>query len=209
MTELLTLHAVRLAGLADEEAVLDRALLGDQRVREALQLASADGLVQHLTVGEHGGWVLTAGGSSHLGSLLAQEVDGADAHGVLAATLEEFEVINGPFVKRVARWQLRSTSGVARGFDSADDAAVAALLAGLAESGAELRRVLADLTPVLPRFGRYPAQFAAALERAHLEGLRWITGVGRLSCHTVWAEVHQDLLSSLGRTRSTESAGQP
>ncbi|USQ81296.1 hypothetical protein NF556_06525 [Ornithinimicrobium faecis] len=199
--ELLILQAVRLTGVADEGAVLDRALLGEHQVREVLEQAAADGLVEQFRLADVGGWVLTESGSVQVARLLSQEVQAADARAVLSAALERFEQINGPFVERVAQWQLQSTLATTTGFGGADDAAVGALLADLTQSGDDLRSALADLVVALPRFGRYPFQFSAALDRARGEGLRWVTGVGLLSCHAVWAEVHQDLLSSLGLAR--------
>ncbi len=200
-TELLVLQAVRLAGVADRDAILDRAFLAEEQVERILATASATGRVEWFTFGDGSGWILTEAGSDYLATLLADDVSGHDATAVLEATLAGFEPLNAQFVAAVTQWQLVSTAGTTTGFGAADPDHAEQLLGFLTGLGAQLRDVLAELTRALPRFGRYPAQYAAALGRAHQDGLGWVTGVGILSCHVVWAELHQDLLASLGRSR--------
>ncbi|WP_114855017.1 hypothetical protein [Brachybacterium sp. YJGR34] len=193
--ELLTLQALRLAGYADEEGVADRALLRAADLRAVLAAARDAGHVESMSVGGSSGWLPTEHGLEHLRGLLAAEADRDGGRPVLDTAAARFEEINGPFVETVSRWQLRSTAA-----GSAEDAPEE-LLAPLGEHGAALRSVLADLVAIRPRFGRYPAQYDLALRRARTEGLGWVTGVGILSCHVVWAELHQDLLSSRGCSR--------
>lgn len=197
---LLVLQAVRLAGVAGLDAILDRALIDDRDADRVLSAAAASEEVEWFSFGDSSGWIITEAGSARLAALLRDESAGAPA-AVLASTLEAFEPLNGQFVGLVSQWQLRSTSAVAGGFGAAEVEEAAHLLDELAVVGSQLRETLAGLIRVLPRFGRYPAQYASALEQARHEGLRWVTGVGLLSCHVVWAELHQDLLSSLGRGR--------
>lgn len=200
-SELRVLQAVRLAGVADIDGVLHRALLAPEEAGRILVEAQATGRVERFAFGDTSGWVLTEAGSARLATLLSDEAAGHGGRAVLEATLDGFEPLNARFVGAVSRWQLESTSATATGFGTAAADEVDALLTSLTAIGSDLRDVLADLVRALPRFGRYPAQYAAALQRATDEGLRWVTGVGLLSCHCVWAELHQDLLCSLGRDR--------
>jgi hypothetical protein len=205
LPELLVLQAVRLAGVADRDAILDRAFLAEEQVERILATATATGRVERFTFGNSSGWILTEAGSAYLATLLADDVARHDAAAVLEATLAGFEPLNAHFVAAVTQWQLLSTAATTTGFGAADAEPdphhAEQLLGSLTGLGAQLRDVLAELTRALPRFGRYPAQYAAALGRAHQDGLGWVTGVGILSCHVVWAELHQDLLASLGRSR--------
>ena len=205
-TELLVLQAVRLAGVADTDAVLDRTFLSDEAAARVLAEVDSLGAVEQFSFGDTSGWLITEAGSARLATLLSDEVASRDATAVLVATLDAFEPLNDRFVGLVSRWQLESTSSASTGFGSTGTAEVDELLTSLTSVGADLRATLADLTRALPRFGRYPAQYAAAVDRARHDGLRWITGVGLLSCHVVWAELHQDLLSSLGRDRLDDRA---
>lgn len=199
-SELLVLQAVRLAGVADIDAICDRAFVGDDEADRLLAEASAAGRVERFAFGDSSGWIITEAGATRLAELLRAEVDRRDAGTVLAATLAGFEPLNGRFVGLVSRWQLQSTSSATTDFGAADTA-VEELLTSLTSIGRELRAILDDLIGVLPRFGRYPAQYAAAMDRAGRDGLQWVTGLGMLSCHVVWAELHQDLLAALGRDR--------
>lgn len=196
--ELRTLQSVRLAGIAEADALEDRALLTDENLSAALAEASGRGLIQRGGFADLQGWVITDRGQAELVAMLAAEVTGSGAGPVLAATLERFEAINARFVEVVSGWQLRERPG--------NLVEVASLLPTLAELGDRLAETLAELVPLLPRFGRYPAQYRLALRRAESEGERWISGLGIPSCHVIWAELHQDLLSTAGRSREGSRA---
>lgn len=200
-SELLVLQGVRLAGVADRDAILDRAFVSEDEVDRILRMATATNLVERFVFGETSGWIITETGSSRLATLLNSEVASHTASSVLEATTTAFEVVNEQLVGLISRWQLDSSSSTGAGFGTAGQPEINELLRSLASIGARLRETLAELVRTLPRFGRYPAQYAAALDRAGTDGLRWVTGVGLLSCHVVWAELHQDLLSTLGRDR--------
>lgn len=191
------LQAVRLAGMADTEALSDRALLPQEDLSAVLTEASARGLIERGGFADLQGWLITDPGHTELARMLAAEVASCGAGPQLETTLDRFEPVNARFVEVVSGWQLRYTSGEQAG----DGADVTVLLRTLAELGDQLTESLTGLVPQLPRFGRYPAQYRLAVQRAGSEGTRWISGLGILSCHVVWAELHQDLLSTAGRTR--------
>jgi hypothetical protein len=54
---------------------------------------------------------------------------------------------------------------------------------------------------VLDRFAGYDDRFTAALGQAEAGRLSWVDGVGVDSCHTVWIQLHEDLLATLGLQR--------
>jgi hypothetical protein len=56
----------------------------------------------------------------------------------------------------------------------------------------------------LARFESYPRRFVHAIERVRSGDLDWFTRPLVDSYHTVWFELHDDLLATLGRDRSTE-----
>ena len=68
-----------------------------------------------------------------------------------------------------------------------------------------LRPILADLRSHLARFAGYSQRLRGALERV-TEGERdWFTKPTIDSYHTVWFELHEDLLATLGLERSKEA----
>ncbi|WP_345077949.1 transcriptional regulator [Brachybacterium paraconglomeratum] len=206
-SRLLTLHAVRLAGFADEEALADRALLSLDAIRAVLEDAVRADEVETVSFADARGWILTELGHSRLSALLQDQVTAAEARDVVATTKAVFEQpdgVNERFIEVVSRWQLRSTAPTQGPAEDDEAEEVHALFSELATLGRRLRSVLAELIAHLPRFGRYPAQYDAAVRRARTDGLGWVTGVGVLSCHALWAELHQDLRSTAGGDRPAE-----
>jgi hypothetical protein len=64
-----------------------------------------------------------------------------------------------------------------------------------------LRPIGDQLADDLTRFAGYPDRFSAALERVDHGQRNWVDGSRIDSCHTVWFELHEDLLSTLGLER--------
>lgn len=197
--ELLVLHTVRLSGFAGAGAVTDRTELPERVVLDTLHALEDRRLVEHFAFADSTGWILTEAGKARNAELLRHELEASGARPVLEAASADFEDVNSRFVQVVTEWQLappRSGAETSTG-----------LLRELTGMAGDLGALMAGLTERLPRFGRYPHQFSAALERARSGDHRWVAGVGMLSCHTVWAELHEDLLSSLGRDRSAGPRG--
>lgn len=193
--ELLVLQSLRLAGAADVGRIADRSFLQAEVIEDLVRAAQAAGRVEAFEFGPSRSLVLTEAGRARLRELLAEDLEAVEAQATLRTVLEDFEQgINGEMVRAVSEWQ-RAAPAPERPTELLDE---------LAALGAGLRQVLEPLVARLPRFGRYPAQYGIALRRARDGEHRWIAGVGILSCHAVWAELHQDLLSTLGRERTTE-----
>ena len=76
----------------------------------------------------------------------------------------------------------------------------------LSELGGELRSLCLELGDRLTRFRGYDERFAAALKRAEDGDLSWVNRPRADSCHTVWMELHEDLIATLGVQRGAESA---
>jgi hypothetical protein len=57
---------------------------------------------------------------------------------------------------------------------------------------------------VLERFGRYSARLRTALERVVAGEPEWFTKPVLDSYHTIWFELHEDLLCTLAIERASE-----
>jgi hypothetical protein len=79
------------------------------------------------------------------------------------------------------------------------------VLAELADLGDELIDVAAVLSGRLDRFAGYDQRYGAALTRAVNGEPAWVTRPRVDSCHTVWMELHEDLLATLGIDRGDET----
>jgi hypothetical protein len=62
-------------------------------------------------------------------------------------------------------------------------------------------RGLAQLTREVPRFAYYARNLLAALERAEAGEVEWVSDARLASYHTLWFELHEDLLRLVGRQR--------
>ena len=50
-------------------------------------------------------------------------------------------------------------------------------------------------------FEGYAVRYRFALGRVDRGEREWVDGVGRDSCHTVWMQLHEDLIATLGIDR--------
>ena len=87
--------------------------------------------------------------------------------------------------------------------DPAHDASVLADLRALHNDAAPLVALLGSL---LERFGRYGMRLATAVDRVEAGDHNWFTKPLIDSYHTVWFELHEDLLSTLGKERASEES---
>ena len=200
--ELLVLHAVRLTGMADDDAVARRTGLPRGDVSELLLDAEAFGWVTRVEFDDSKGWALTDRGRAEDGRKLATELDAAQGRATVERAHRRFEGLNGRLVQASTDWQLRPTPADRFAANTHDDTAWDdRVVRELADLERELRPVVHELARALARFAGYDDRFAAALTRVPLGGTDWVTGIGIDSCHVVWMELHEDLLSTLGLER--------
>jgi len=192
--DLLVLHAVRVLGYATTDRVRDRTGLDAAVVDDLLLDAQASGWVTWSSFAGDGGWSLSEAGKAVGEELVAVELDAVGARDLFRAQLEQFGPLNDLVAGACTRWQLTEL--------------------GIADPPVPLDRVLADLDRAadglatlesrlaarLSRFSGYHARFVAAVERAREEP-GWISGTDRDSAHTVWFQLHEDLLATLGIAR--------
>jgi hypothetical protein len=76
----------------------------------------------------------------------------------------------------------------------------------LGSVGRALAPLDAELTNGLARLGGYAERYQDAWLRASRGEHRWVDGIAIDSCHTVWMQLHEDLLASLGLQRGSETA---
>lgn len=204
------LHGLRLVGFASVEVLSLRVGRGTVEVETLLQVASAQGWTTFRD-GRMTGWSLTANGRSYGESLLAAELDAAMRRGAVQALYEQFLVLNPVFLELCTDWQLRPAShgqGTANGGSTVNDHSDAdydrSVLDRLGALDEGIQPLVARLAGELARFGAYGSRLAAArasLEEGHLD---WFTRPTLDSYHTVWFELHEDLLATLGLDRTHE-----
>ena len=88
--------------------------------------------------------------------------------------------------------------------DHADPDHDAAVIARLGEADAVVQPVCAELAGLLERFDGYGRRFTEALDRVRAGEVEWFTKPMIDSYHTVWFELHENLLATLGIERARE-----
>ncbi|MEV4410421.1 transcriptional regulator [Catellatospora sp. NPDC049609] len=195
-TDLLVLHAVRLKGFADTDAVAARFALDAAQTHEELLDAEAYGWVTRSAFADLTGWSLTEAGRRQNEARLREELDRVGARAAVVAVHDAFLPLNTQAAHAFTAWQLGSADpGTAAAPPSSGG--VPDWLDELAHS---LHQLEPRLTAHLDRFGGYHRRFAAALARAG-EDRAWITGMEVDSCHRIWFELHEDLIASLNLSR--------
>lgn len=197
------LHALRVKGIADEDAVAGLVGQDAPSVRPTLDDLAASGAVTHRE-GRITGWSLTAEGRAQHAKAMAEEVDATGARDELTSAYRAFLAVNAALLGVCTDWQLKS-GGAGQQLNQHDDPAYdAAVIDRLREVNETVQPVCARLAAVLDRFAGYGPRLANALARVEAGELEWFTKPLIDSYHTVWFEMHEDLLATLGIERSKE-----
>ncbi|GAA2112149.1 hypothetical protein GCM10009759_54670 [Kitasatospora saccharophila] len=196
---LLVLHALRCAGAVGVARLGAITGLDESAAESELIDLGVDGLVTRLS-GAPPVWCLTDAGRAADAERIAGELEAAGARARVAAAYERFMVLNPELLDLCTAWQLRSVDGVTTVNDHGDPAHDSRVLARFADLDGRAAEVGAELSAVLPRFGRYRLRLADALERAAAGESAYLAD-HTASYHVVWAELHEDLLATLGLAR--------
>ncbi len=114
----------------------------------------------------------------------------------------DFVGLNADFKALVTAWQLRDGAPN----DHTDIDYDADIVAKLAVIDANLAKALSDATALVPRLMRYRPAFIAALRALRAGEVRWMAAPILNSYHTLWFELHEELIRLTGRTRAAEAA---
>jgi hypothetical protein len=184
----LLLHEVRLRGFLELDESSVHAALATQLVDAGLAAPVRRAIR-----------ITAAGRSVH--EAWARVESGSEAEGAVARGYERFLPLNVEFLRVCHDWQVRTGNIPNDHRDASYDWAIVDRLRDLDErAAAVLRRV----GRAVDRFAGYPPRLRGAL--AHLDegDLDWFTSPRIDSYHTVWMQLHEDLLLALGRQRGTE-----
>lgn len=133
-------------------------------------------------------------------ALWARVPDGSPEEEVGRTAYERFLPLNTELLKICTAWQLRDDGSLNDHSDRAYDFKVLERLDRLHERIAPLVTRLAD---AVPRFTGYPERLAAALDRI-ADDRQWMASPRCDSYHTVWMQMHEDLLCAIGASRADE-----
>lgn len=200
-TRFLVLNGLRLKGFGEPPAIAAAVGLDEDAVAGELPALQEAGLVLHRD-GRLSGFALTPVGRAEQERLAAADLDASGAGEDVRSTYQAFLGLNDAFKVLCTDWQLRDGEL----YDRSDPSYNAAILDRLRAIDAELATLLDALAGRLDRFGAYVPRFEAALASYAAGDFDHLTKPIIDSYHTVWFELHEDLLAGLGIDRSQEGS---
>jgi len=198
--DLLAIHglAVKKAGTAADVAAIIGA--SEEDVTRALSAARDAGRV----IEAKGMYMVTPKGRAWLVKTYPTACADLRANDAFLAAYEQFEVINRRILDLFTRWQTVKVAGQAVPNDHSDEDYDNKIIDELGDIHDEALDVFEAFAAVEPRFAVYRDRFEVAYDRVLAGDIEWVSGAKLDSYHTVWFELHEDILRLLGRAR-TES----
>jgi hypothetical protein len=183
------LHELRLRGTIDQVGETDDAtvetLVGrGYAVRRRTVIAiTAEGRVEH--------------------AMWARCAPGSPAESMLRTAYERFLPLNRELLQVCNDWQVRAGNVANDHLDVEYDWAVIDRLRALHERASPVTRSMAT---TITRFSHHRERLRAAVRQVEAGATEWFTSPRIDSYHTVWMQLHEDLLLALGIDRSSEAA---
>jgi hypothetical protein len=196
-TDVLVLHGlvVRKAGTCEQIA----AVLGIDETQVRVELDAA--VARQDVAGARGTFMPTPSGRARLDAAYPQAYAAVRSDPAFTAAADRFEVVNRTLLALLTRWQSVSQAGTTVPNDHRDPAYDNAILDELGDLHERAEPILEAFATAVPRLSAYADRLAAAYDRALAGETDFVSGVRVDSYHTVWHELHEDLLRVLGRTR--------
>lgn len=199
------LHVVRLRGRVTTEAVAESLTesLGAAG-NDVLSLLQAAVDAGHLVYreGRAAGWSLTPEGRRAHEQLVAEDRATSGAADVVQVAYERFAALNQDLIAVCTSWQVKPDGGLNDHSDASYDAGTMASLGAIDD---RVQPVCAQLAASMSRFGGYGRRLSRALDRIRAGDAQWFTSPAVDSYHTVWFELHEDLLQTLGIARAADT----
>lgn len=128
----------------------------------------------------------------------------ADLRGNAAfvAAYDTFERVNVALKTLITDWQTMEVGGERIANDHSDPAYDERVIDRLGELHERAEGFFKGLIAGLPRLKIYQDKLLEALEKAEDGAVEWVSDARIESYHTVWFELHEDLLRVLGRQRT-------
>lgn len=197
MNELSLLQLARVKGLLSADAAALALDTNAAAVSGAFEQLCAKGWLGSTPRG----WRLTPEGRRIVSGMIEEERSGLDA-AVLRALYREFCEINTELKATMTAWQLRDDGKPNDHSDGAYDRTVSARLILLHASADSL---IARLVAAAPRLAHYRRRLAVALDKIQRGEAAYFARPIIDSYHTVWFELHEDLMAMNGLTRAAEA----
>ena len=199
----LVMHGLRLKGFGDAAAVGEAVGVSEAEAKPVLDQLVVEDLATYRD-GKLSGFSLTKPGREEHARRLAAELDALGVRDEVEGVYRRFLGLNTELLSVCTEWQLREVDGESIINDHSDPMYDAGVIEKLASLHARVEPICTDLGALVDRFRGYGARLAHALERVRTGDADWFTKPMISSYHTVWFEMHEDLLCTLGIERGAE-----
>lgn len=197
---LLTLHGLAVKKAGGAPAVAGVLGVPEEDVSGALQAAVAEGRA----IGANGTYMVTPTGRSWLDERYPEAYAGLRADPAADAAYERFEKINRELLGLFTDWQMVPAAGRRVANDHADAGYDAGIVDRLGDLHERALKNLGRLAALEPRIDVYAKRLDEAYDKVLAGEHEYVSGARIDSYHTVWFELHEDLLRMLGREREEQ-----
>lgn len=197
-TEYDVLNAVVLKRMADAAAVARVAGVAADTADRALTALESQGLLVRV-----GGPALpTDDAEAALSAAAAEYYAEVRDDPRVAEQVARFDTTNAQFLATMTSWQQIDVGGRMVTNDHTDAEYDEKVITRLDKLVTRLQALLDALAVHDPRFGIYVRRFAEAVDAVEAGRLEFVAAPTEESIHTVWHELHEDLLRTLGKERT-------
>jgi len=193
----LIFHALAIKKHASPEEVAPLAGVGSATSKDVLEQAVTSGRA----VFANGKYLLTPLARVALESNYSRDFSDIRASNVFLAAYEDFERINAQLKALITDWQTISVGDERIANDHSSKAHDEEVIDRLGDLHERADGILERLAATHPRLDFYRTRLLSALEKAEDGEVEWVSDAKIESYHTLWFELHEDLLRMMGRQR--------
>ena len=193
----LVMHGIAVKKYATVEDICAVTGLDSQTVSALAEEAVAKGRVSEAK----GKYLLTPIGQVTLKSAYSKSYGALRKDDAFVAAYEDFERINDDLKQAITDWQTIEIGGQTVANDHSDKDYDEGVIDRIGAIHERVDAVLERLGAKEERLHRYRDQVLGALEKAEDGDIAWVSDATIASYHTVWFELHEDLLRVMGRER--------
>lgn len=196
--EHLILHGLAIKRHSNPDDVADLIGVEVDDVRSCLEANVVTGRV--LSLGDK--YALAPGARLILNGEYSRHYADARSDQSFLSAYERFERVNNDLKSVITAWQVRTLpSGESVTNDHSDADYDEKVIDKISDLHERFTPTLEQLSAAVNRLGLYGDKLELALDKAEHGEHRWISEVELPSYHSVWFDLHEDLLCILGRAR--------
>ena len=189
------LHAIRLKGIAKDDAISAHVDADKATMTACLEDLASRGLTKYREGRRVSGWALTDSGREQHAMLLDDAMGSDDVAG-LAVPYNKFLTVNSDFKTLCVRWMEANYS----------QTDLSGLLRELAETHETVTSILLDAERAVPDLRVHRQRFEVAGREVAAGNHDFVTSPRVDSYHTVWFEMHEDMILRLKISRADEGS---